>query len=193
MQLVFIVCVFFKRRIIERNNKSRVPSTVWTASQARHILVRFAVFSTGGMQTISRCQQGASVSAIDLGIGQPDVLVAEDGETAFVSTDFSGFFDGQTFGITTIDISEPTLSILDRIRIAGAGFSPGADSPANFPIESAQSGNTLYVASEHFTPPHAFDSENRVTMTVNGYELGMPDLSDTQWHLGGGKFRCIPI
>ena len=90
---------------------------------------------------------GAAVSTIDLGVGQPDVLVAEDGETAFVSTDFSGFFDGQTFGITLVNIEGPTLSILDRIGIAGAGFSPGTTAPANFPIESAQSGDTLYVAS----------------------------------------------
>ena len=90
---------------------------------------------------------GASFSSIDLGAGQPDVLVAEDGQTAFVSTDFSGFFDGQTFGITVIDIAGPNLSILDRIGIDGAGFSLGFRSPANFPIESAQSGDTLYVAS----------------------------------------------
>ena len=87
------------------------------------------------------------VSTIDLGVGQPDVLVAQDGATAFVSTDFSGLFDGQTFGITVIDIEGPNLSILDRVGIAGAGFSPGFRGPANFPVESAQSGNTLYVAS----------------------------------------------
>ena len=89
----------------------------------------------------------ASFSSIDLGVGQPDVLVAEDGQTAFVSTDFSGFFDGQTFGITVIDITGSNLSILDQIGIDGAGFSPGFRKPANFPIESAQSGDTLYVAS----------------------------------------------
>ena len=89
----------------------------------------------------------ASASTIDLGVGQPDVLVAEDGETAFVSTDFSGFFDGQSFGITTVNIAGPNLSILDRIGIVGAGFSAGFAKPANFPIESAQSGDTLYVAS----------------------------------------------
>ena len=89
----------------------------------------------------------ASASTIDLGVGQPDVLVAEDGETAFVSTDFSGLFDGQSFGITTVNIAGPNLSILDRIGIVGAGFSAGVAAPANFPIESAQSGDTLYVAS----------------------------------------------
>ena len=85
----------------------------------------------------------ASFSSIDLGVGQPDVLVAEDGQTAFVSTDF----DGKTFGITVIDITGSNLSILDQIGIDGAGFSPGFRKPANFPIESAQSGDTLYVAS----------------------------------------------
>ena len=89
----------------------------------------------------------ASFSSIDLGVGQPDVFVAEDGATAFVSTDFAGSVDGETFGITVIDIAGPTLSILDRIGIDGAGFSPGFRGPANFPIESAQSGDTLYVAS----------------------------------------------
>ena len=87
------------------------------------------------------------VSTIDLGIGQPDVLVSDDGETAFVSTDFAGFVDGQSFGITVVDISGAPLSILDRVGIAGAGFSTGTDGPANFPIESAIQGDTLFVAS----------------------------------------------
>lgn len=98
------------------------------------------------------------VQLTDLGIGQPDVLVAEDGLTAFVSTDFSGFFNGQGFGITVIDIDGPTISILDRVGIAGAGFSPGASSPANFPIESAQSGDMLFVASGNGVS--VFDTSN---------------------------------
>ena len=105
---------------------------------------------TGLLSTQSYQTNGTlmgDVSTIDLGVGQPDVLVAQDGATAFVSTDFSGLFDGQTFGITVIDIEGPNLSILDRVGIAGAGFSPGYSRPANFPVESAQSGNTLYVAS----------------------------------------------
>ena len=104
---------------------------------------------TGLLSTQSYQTNGTlmgDVSTIDLGGGQPDVLVAQDGATAFVSTDFSGFFDGQTFGITVIDIEGPNLSILDRVGIAGAGFSPGYSRPANFPVESAQSGDKLYVA-----------------------------------------------
>ena len=29
---------------------------------------------------------------------------------------------------------------------------------------------------EHFTPPHAFDSENRATMIVNGYTFSYRNL-----------------
>ena len=87
-----------------------------------------------------------AVSTIDLGVGQPDVLVGEDGEAAFVSTDFAGAVDGQPFGITVLNIGGPTLSIIDQFGIDGAGFTPGFEFPANFPIESAQSGDKLYVA-----------------------------------------------
>ena len=129
------------------------PVTVGVSPFAGVSAANGRVVVSGGTRLLSRRSYqangtlGGAVSTIDLGIGQPDVLVAEDGETAFVSTDFAGFFDGQTFGITVIDIAGPTLSILDRVGIAGAGFSPGSDAPANFPIESAQSGDTLYVAS----------------------------------------------
>lgn len=92
---------------------------------------------------------GDDIAQIDLGVGQPDVLISNDGETAFVSTDFSGRVDGARFGITLIDVPAPSdsISILDRAGIVGAGFSPGADGPANFPIESAQQDDTLFVAS----------------------------------------------
>ena len=90
-----------------------------------------------------------SVTSIDLGIGQPDVLISEDGETAYVSTDFAGSVDGQGFGITAIDLTSTpgSISITDRFGIVGAGFSAGARGPANFPIESALQADTLFVAS----------------------------------------------
>ena len=105
---------------------------------------------TGLLSTRSYDQTGnlfGATSLIDLGIGQPDVLVAEDGNTAFVSTDFAGFVNGQGFGITVIDISGTPTTVTDQIGIAGAGFSPGGAGPANFPIESAQQGDMLFVAS----------------------------------------------
>jgi|GEM_PF-1293091 len=101
------------------------------------------------------------VSRIDLGVGQPDVLIADDGETAFVSTDFAGRVDGQAFGVTLIDVPQAPerLSILDRAGIAGAGFSPGFAGPANFPIESAQQGDRLFVAAGQGIS--VFDVSNR--------------------------------
>ncbi len=92
---------------------------------------------------------GTSISRIDLGVGQPDVLIADDGQTAFVSTDFAGLVDSESFGVTLIDVptAPSSISILDRAGIDGAGFSPGVAGPANFPIESAQLGERLFVAS----------------------------------------------
>ncbi len=86
------------------------------------------------------------VASMDLGIGQPDVLIAPDGELAYVSTDFFGTFNGQTFGITTLDLTNSPLNIVSRTGLVGAGFSAGFQAPANFPIESAISGATLVVA-----------------------------------------------
>ena len=81
----------------------------------------------------------AQSSSIDLGIGQPDVLLSADGSLGFFSTDFSGFIGGSSFGITTVSLATPpgSLTILDQIGLPGAGFSGGFLSPANFPIESA--------------------------------------------------------
>ena len=90
-----------------------------------------------------------SMSTIDLGIGQPDVLISNDGDVAYVSTDFVGLVDGEPFGIAVVDLTNVPgpISILDRVGIDGAGFTPGFASPANFPVESAIQDNTLYVAS----------------------------------------------
>ena len=91
---------------------------------------------------------GASVATIDLGIGQPDVLLADDGQRAFVSTDFSGFVGGSSFGISTIALNDrpSTPTLLSRTGLPGAGFSSGFQSPANFPIESALVGDVLVTA-----------------------------------------------
>lgn len=91
---------------------------------------------------------GGSVASIDLGIGQPDVLLSDDGTRAFVSTDFSGSFGGAGFGITTIGVNAPPTApvIESRTGIPGAGFSAGFQGPANFPIESALVNGELVTA-----------------------------------------------
>ena len=89
----------------------------------------------------------SAVSSIDLGVGQPDVLVSADGESAFVSTDFLGSFDGSGFGITVLSLNTPltTPPEEDRIGLAGINFS-NIQAPANFPIESAEIDGVLLVA-----------------------------------------------
>ncbi len=91
---------------------------------------------------------GTDVANIDLGIGQPDILLDPDGGFAYVSTDFSGTVDGQPFGISVIALNTPPQApvLLTQIGIPGAGFTPGVQGPANFPIESAVWGDTLFVA-----------------------------------------------
>lgn len=83
---------------------------------------------------------GAAVSTIDLGTGQPDVLLTSDGSQALVSTDFAfPFPQGQSFGITLLALADPPASpsVQARTGLAGAGFTPGTSAPANFAIESA--------------------------------------------------------
>ncbi|MEM8712951.1 MAG: hypothetical protein AAGG01_18525, partial [Planctomycetota bacterium] len=87
----------------------------------------------------------AAVRSIDLGIGQPDVTVSEDGALAFVSTDFAGTVGGSSFGLTTVRLGTP-LTIEQRSGLPGAGFTPGFQSPANFPIASARFQDGAVVA-----------------------------------------------
>lgn len=85
---------------------------------------------------------------VDLGNGQPDVLVDEDGSFAYVSTDFSGNVDGSGFGVTTVDLDSENLDkpSTQQLGLKGAGFTDAVSGNANFPIESAIAGKRLLVA-----------------------------------------------
>jgi len=83
--------------------------------------------------------------SIDLGRGQPDVLVAPDGGRGFVSTHYFG----PNFGLTTLRIGDSPRGELSKggsIDLDTYGFTDGGAKPANFPIEAALRNNTLYVA-----------------------------------------------
>jgi hypothetical protein len=84
------------------------------------------------------------VATIDLGRGQPDVLLAPDGKHAFVSTHFFG----PEFGLTLLDVNFNPLSLkkLAQIKLEEAGFTAGGAKPANFPIEMALQDTLLLVA-----------------------------------------------
>ncbi len=84
--------------------------------------------------------------AIEVSLGHPDVIVAPDGNRAVISSDFRGTVNGQGFGITLINTATNNLQLVRRRGLPGATFSQGTQQPANFPIESAISGETLLVA-----------------------------------------------
>jgi hypothetical protein len=85
------------------------------------------------------------VATIDLGRGQPDVLVTAAG-LLYVSTHYWGPYFG--IDIVRFDSARSRLDKLAELPLAGAGFTTGGAKPANFPIESTLLGNdTLLVAS----------------------------------------------
>ena len=155
---------------------------------------------TGLLNVRSFDQDGnlvGGVSTIDLGIGQPDVLVADDGNTAFVSTDFAGSVDGQSFGITVIDISSTPTTIIDQVGIAGAGFSPGTAGPANFPIESAQQGDVLFVASGNgiavFDISNPSSLQTIALIPLNTNPVNVDVFNDTLYVVGNSPTSTLAV
>jgi hypothetical protein len=83
------------------------------------------------------------VATADLGRGQPDVVLAADGQRAFVSTHYWGV----TFGLDIVPLRQPgaPLAASGELRVPGAGFTEGGAKPANFPIELAEIGTDTVV------------------------------------------------
>lgn len=80
--------------------------------------------------------------------GHPDVLLSDNGQYAFISTDFTGLVDQEPFGITSLFIGEalsiPTL--VSELGLPGSGFTVGVTKPVGFPIQSAILEEHLLVA-----------------------------------------------
>lgn len=80
--------------------------------------------------------------ALDLGRGQPDVLVASS-DLAFVSVHYWGPY----FGIDVVRGERGQFVRVGQLALDDAGFTTGGAGPANFPIESALLDSaTLLVA-----------------------------------------------
>jgi len=90
----------------------------------------------------SRGKLSSVVATIDCGRGQPDVLLAPDGDRAFVSTHYWGPY----FGLTTVRVGSSSLAKAGGLSLDTYGFTPGGAKPANFPIETALSGDVLLLA-----------------------------------------------
>ncbi|MFK7952060.1 MAG: hypothetical protein AB8B73_04385 [Ekhidna sp.] len=79
--------------------------------------------------------------------GHPDIHLSEDGDHAFVSTDFS-LEANPRFGVLSLQIGN-SLSIptvVSELGIEGAGFTEGLTTPIGFPIKSATTNDRLIVA-----------------------------------------------
>jgi hypothetical protein len=87
----------------------------------------------------------AALETLDLGRGQPDVLMAPDGRIAYVSVHDSG----PHFSLAVLALEPDPLSarVVGKFPLQTYGFTPGGAKPANFPIEMAQSGDDLLIAS----------------------------------------------
>lgn len=88
---------------------------------------------------------GPEVDSIDLGRGQPDVLLAGDGRRAFVSTHYWGPYFGVT--LLALDGAPPSLRPTASIPLDSYGFTAGGAKPANFPIELAAAAGPVAVVA----------------------------------------------
>ena len=96
---------------------------------------------------------GEVITNLDLGLGQPDVLLSPDGNLAYTSTDFSSVIGGFSFGLTTVDLNSSSSSTtatttqLGISNIPDLGLNNGGQVPANFPLESALLDDNLMITS----------------------------------------------
>lgn len=88
--------------------------------------------------------RGDMLSSIDLGRGQPDVLLGAGG-IAYVSTHYWGPY----FGIDVIrwNRQRDTLDVIAKVALDGAGFTTGGAKPANFPIALALANDTTLLVA----------------------------------------------
>ena len=139
---------------------------------------------------------GSAMSTVDLGVGQPDVLVSSDGERAYVSTDFGFPFPmGQSFGITTLGLLDPPTQpqTLARTGLAGAGFTAGGVGPANFAIESAELSPTQIVTA-HGGGLSLLNAANGALLGTSGLgfaAVNVDAIGDTAFVVGGIRLRAV--
>ncbi len=108
---------------------------------------RGKVIVSGGTSLMSlrrydaRGSLGAVLATSDFGRGQPDVLLAPDGERAFVSTHDWGPY----FSLTTVRVAS-SLVEAGSVDLDTYGFTDGGAKPASFPLETAVEADVVVVA-----------------------------------------------
>ena len=80
--------------------------------------------------------------------GHPDALLSDNGQVAFVSTDFQIVPDKPRFGAMALHLGDQLSipAVLSEYRIEGAGFSQGSTMPVGFPIKLKLYNDHLLVA-----------------------------------------------
>jgi hypothetical protein len=88
---------------------------------------------------------GPLLAQTDLGRGQPDVALDATARRAYVSTHDWGPY----FSLVRLDLNHagPRLVRTGKLSLESYGFTAGGARPANFPVESAVNGATVYVAT----------------------------------------------
>ena len=108
---------------------------------------------------------GPLLATLDCGRGQPDVLLSGDGSRAFVSTHRWGPY----FGVTSVQLSAAPrfLTKAGTVKLDTYGFTAGGAKPANFPLELALEGSTLFVADLHGLTVIAADDPERLRVVAH--------------------------
>ncbi len=82
--------------------------------------------------------------------GHPDVLLSDNGQVAFASTDYdlSRKVNDARFGVMALSLGTELQipTVISQIGIEEAGITDGVTSPVGFPIQTALHGNQLLVA-----------------------------------------------
>lgn len=80
--------------------------------------------------------------------GHPDAIISDNGQVAFISTDFQIVPDKPRFGATALYLGDELgiPGVISELRIDGAGFSQGLTKPVGFPIKMEVHNNHLLVA-----------------------------------------------
>lgn len=132
---------------------------------------------------------GTAPATIDLGRGQPDILLSADGRVGFVST----HFEGDDFGLTIVSQEDPpALTKRGTLLLPGAGFTGGVSEPANFPIEMARlDAQTLLVAFGKGLAIVDVSDLDAPTL-VRVVELGVEGTSVSVYETNAYIVGCVP-
>ncbi|WP_436515953.1 hypothetical protein [Ekhidna sp. To15] len=141
---------------------------------------------SGGTTFLNRFKyssKGKIFGAVSFGRdrGHPDVLLSDDGQAAFISTDFDGGVNG--FGVTSLYIGDRLQIpfILSELRILESGITTGVTAPVGFPIQTAIYNDNLIVAHGggltiiNLIEGHIFGSNSNIDIGISGISLAIDD------------------